>query len=471
MGFFNLFGRVSGMVRYFLLVGFLSKAQFDLLTYAFYFGRLARQFMDGGLDNLISRDGARDPRRVSEFMTHGFVLKSILGMVFCLGGFVYLYQFREKSASELVIIYVSLIGSVMAAIVGVLRSGFTANERMEYVLYTNLPSRIISILLLFASLYFSFPLVVVAGAVSLENVIWFVLLGWVGLRYFPMTATLSRQTLRYMIVESWPLAVYGFFNVFYLSLDVMMIEYLMRGQEHPVAPYTYASLLIEGVTMLVSGYLIAIYPALSRYYKIDEDAYRRLFRQSVIALVAVTAPTSVLLGFWSHGWMNLIKDTGELPGQVLQVLSIVLVISVINTLIIVVFTSRDHQRWLVGLTGGAVVVSFLSNWLLIPIYGQLGAAYASLFSQLMLLLVMIIFSYFLFALSFPIVKPLGIALVALLAGWITHAIPAIPLLAVPFVYALAAFLLARGAGVLTRRELQTILRSFHGEKSPTPEGP
>ncbi|MFB3785380.1 MAG: oligosaccharide flippase family protein [bacterium] len=458
MGLFNLFGRASGLIRYWLLVAFLSKADFALITYSFYVGRLGRHFMDGGLDNLISRDGARTHGKIADYLFHGLLLKAILGGLFGVGVFFYLAFTREKSWSELGVIYISLAGSAMLSLTGVLRSGFTAAERMEYVFYTNLPARMISIFLLFLTVYFSLPLAAAAGAVSLENFIWFYLLASAGLRFFSFLTPVSFSTIKYMLAESWSLALYGFFNVFYLSLDVMMIEYLMGGDE-AVAPYTYASLLIEGVTMMVSGYLIAIYPALSRYYQADEAAYRALFRQSVIVLLSITVPISVLLAGWSYGWMNFIRETGLVSSQVLAVLAATLNLSVLNTLIIVVFTSRHRQRWLVAFTGGAVLISFLTNWVMIVWYGQVGAAAASFLSQLILLIAMGWIAWRLFALPIPAGKAGGILLVSLLAGGITRLIPGLHLLAVPFVYGIFLLGLARLLGVMTPEEMSNILNT------------
>ena len=112
-----------------------------------------------------------------------------------------------------------------------------------------------------------------------------------------------------MVRESLPLAVYSFFTIFYLSLDVLMIEYIM-GDPKYVAPYGYASLLIEGINMLLTGYIIAVYPTFSRLFEQNEAAYQRLFRMSFNLLLAATIPASVLLSFWSYGWMNFIRETG-----------------------------------------------------------------------------------------------------------------------------------------------------------------
>jgi len=447
MGLFNIFGRASGLIRYLLLVSLLSADYFSIISYAFSFGRLGRHFTDGGLDNLLSRDGARDVKKVPEYIFHGLVMKALLGVCFLFGAYFYLTAVRDKGAFELMVIYTALGGSVMLSLTGVLRSGFTAIERMEYVFYTNLPSRLISIVVLVGVLYWGAPLFCAAAAVSVENLIWFVLLGGVTIRFFSLRSSLSFSTITYMISESWSLALYGFFNVFYLSLDVVMIDALM-GIEF-VGPYTYASQLIEGITMVVSGYLIAIYPVLSRTYKTDETAYHNLFRQAVVVLGCITLPAATLLSVWSYSWMGLIPHNQAVSGQVLRVLAITMNLSMLNTLIIVVFTSRNRQRWLVLFTGGAVATSFISNWLLIPIYGQAGAAYASLISQCILFVVMGSIAIKLFDLRIPVGRPLAILSISVGAGGAVWLIPGLPLYLVPVLFGVFLLALVWLTGVMT----------------------
>lgn len=457
MGLFNLFGRASGVIRYFLLVAFLPKDLFSIISYALSFGRVGRTFADGGLDNLISRDGARDTDKVPEYLFHGLFLKFALSLPFIVFSFFYLSVIREMSRFEMAVIYTSMAGSIMLSLTGALRSAFTAIERMEYVFYTNLPSRLASIAILASTLWMGLHLTISAAAISLENVLWFILLGAVSLRFFPLRFHLDSKTLWYMASECWSLGLYAFFNVVYISLDVMMIEYVMGVKA--VAPYTYASQLMEGLIMLVSGYLIAVYPVFSRLYDTQEREYQRLFGQSVVVLLTITLPTTALLGFWAHGWMSLIPRNDPVSGTVLLFLSLTLNVSILNTLMIIVFTSRNRQKWLILFSGGAIGVSFLTNCILIPLYGQAGAAYATLISQVILFGALAFAIRRLFNLQFPIAKPLGILAVCLFSGGVLWMIPGIPLLAIPLLYAILLYASARWSGVLTLEEMQRMMKA------------
>lgn len=463
MAMFNLFGRVSGFVRYFLLVKFLTTADYGLVAFSFYMGSLCRHFTDGGLDIFISRDGARDYKKVPAFYVNAMVMKVCFALVFCGIAFWYLSTVSEKSWREMGLIYIALFGSIMTSFTGVVRSCFTAIERMEFVFYTNLPSRLISITLLFVVLWFALPLEWVVACVSLENAIWFILLGTISLRFFTLRLNaLSLPLMGTLFWEALPLFAYNFFNILYLSLDVIMIDYFMG--EEAVAPYAYASLLMEGVILLVSSYFVAVYPTLSRLYISDMDAYRKLFRQSFIMLLMFTIPASVALGFWSDLWMNLIKDTGVISGKVLSVLAVNLNISMLNTLLFIVFTSCNRQRMLVLFLTLAVAVSLGSNWYLIPLYGQQGAAWATLLSMLFLLIILAPVAVRLFSLSFPWQKPLWLLSLSVLSALLTQWIPGLPVLIEPVVFSVLLTGLGWITGIISKDEWQKIMSAFRPKK-------
>lgn len=459
MNLFNVFGRGSGLVRYALLVYFLTDPDYALITFGFSVGRLCRHFMDWGLDNFITREGARDPQRIPSYLLHGFIFKIAWGALFFIAAFFYLYGARSLNSSELLVVYLSMGGSALLSLTGVMRSGYGAVERMEYIFYTNAPVRAISLLLLLAALAARLPVAYAAAAVAVEPLLWLVLLAWCAKSAFPLRAAVfSWSAVAFMFRESWALAVYGFFNIFYLSLDVIMIEALMGGRE-AVGPYTISSLLVEGVTLLLTGYLMAAFPVFSRLYQTDEDAFRRLFRRSVTVLVAMSFPLSVLLCVWAGDWINLIRPANPVSAQVLAILALNLNFALLNTLMILVFTARNRQRWLVGFTALAVVFSFGANWLLIPRYHQVGAAAATLISQGVLFFIMGGVGLRLFALPVPLGRAAGLAAITLTSAAAADCVHGLPVLADALLFGGAWIAQAKAFNVISVDEIRRMARA------------
>ena len=464
MGLFNVFGRASGFIRYILLVRFLNDPAFALITYGFSIGRLCRTFMDGGLDHLISRDGSRKREDLPPFLAQGAFIKAGLGVFFFLAAAYYLRGFEGFTSFQLLIVFISLTGSAFTSICGLLRSGFAAIERMEFILLTNVPARFFSIALLAVILVMQGPLVAVAAAIALEGILWLLLLLRAARRRLPrLRWQVSARGLRYMVGESWSLALYSFFTVLYLSLDVLMIQALMSLED--VAAYTIASQLIEGINMLVSSYLLAVFPVLSRSFTEDDAAYQRLFRQSFRLLLIITLPIAGLLAGWPQQWLDLIRDTGPETPAVLRILAANLPLTMINTLLIFTFTTRNRQIWLVGFTTLAVLLSVAANALLIPLYQQSGAAMASLLTQAVLFIIIGASALRLFPLSVDALRALGLVAVTLLALACTQWIEA-PVIIPAALFGLCWLALAWLLRLIDRDDVKRLGRALQTKSPP-----
>lgn len=436
MNLFNIFGRASGLIRYVLLVYFLSDPGYALITFGFSAGRLCRHVMDWGLDHYITREGAREQERLSEFFWNGLALKSAWGAVFFIAAFFYLYGARGLSPYELLVVYISLTGSAMLSLAGVMRSVFAAVERMEYIFFTNAPARTVSVLLLAAALAFDAPLALAAAAVAAEPLLWLAGMAWMlGRTAPPGRPAWSQKRAWAMSVESWPLALFGFFQIVYLSLDVIMIEALLGGRD-AVAPYTLASLLVEGVTLLLSGYILAAFPAFSKLHPADEAGFKRLFTRSAAIVLAMSAPLSAMLAAWPGEWMNLLRNTDPVSAQVLAILALNLNLALINTFMIAVLTARNQQRLLVALTAAGAIVAFAGNWLLIPVHEHVGAAWATLGAQAVMFVLMSAICSIQFRLRFPLIRMAGVALSAFAAAWLAKLAPLPHVLLAPPLYGL-----------------------------------
>ena len=150
MALFSFIARAAGLVRYVFLVSFLTDAQFGVLKLATDIGGIGRAFMDGGLDQLVSRDGARNPEHLGGYFWTAFVIKLTLAVVFLgISPFV-LLQFMTREQVGVAMVYAVII--ITLSLAGIARSSFTALERMEYVFYSSMPSRLISLVMVFLSL-------------------------------------------------------------------------------------------------------------------------------------------------------------------------------------------------------------------------------------------------------------------------------------------------------------------------------
>lgn len=187
-------------------------------------------------------------------------------------------------------------------------------------------------------------------------------------------------SLRTLWNDAWPLLLSGLTVMIYMRLDMVMLRH-MRG-EAEAGEYAAAARLSEIWFFLPGALAASMLPGLLRVREQGGVAYRaamqRFFDLSTLLAYAVSVPT-VLLAAWLvrtaygelflgaapilsiHGWTLLWAALGVARGQYCL--------------------NEGHVRFqLAATTGGALLNIGLNLWL-IPRYGGLGAAWATLASQ------------------------------------------------------------------------------------------
>ncbi|HPA45370.1 MAG TPA: flippase [bacterium] len=462
MSLFGIIARGAGLIRYVFLVTFLSNEAFGILKLATDIGGVARAFMDGGLDQLVSRDGARRPDQLARFFWTACFLKILLAILFFAVAPFLLLRFMTPSSVWVAMIYSGFV--VALSLAGIARSAFTALERMEYIFYTNTPSRIIGLGVTFVCLLVGAPLGIVASAMGSENVLWLVLL----MVYMVRLVSLARPRIDlreagWMMSESWPMALYGFFTTLYLRLDTLMLKWLLpQGTAlENIGIYGKAQYPVEGLSLLLTGYIIAVFPVFSRLQVEDRQAFASLFRRSTVLLMGITIPVSIMMAGWADGWLSLFPNKAEGSVPILAILAMTLNFSLLNVFIITAFTACDRQRWLVLFTCLTVAVSFISNYVMIPILGNLGAAFASLGSQVFLFAVMLTILWTEVGIAPPVGRWLGLLVSGNLAGlfcdWL---LPPGWVLVLPVPYLGSFLLIAFVLRVIRREDIEWLRRTL-----------
>jgi hypothetical protein len=109
-----------------------------------------------------------------------------------------------------------------------------------------------------------------------------------------------------------------------------------------------------------------------------------------------------------------------------------------------------------------VAVSFISNYIMIPILGNLGAAFASLGSQIFLFAVMLTILWSEVGITPPLGRWLGLLVSGDLAGLFCNwLLPPGWVLLLPFPYLGSFFLIAFLLRVIRREDIEWLRRTIH----------
>lgn len=189
----------------------------------------------------------------------------------------------------------------------------------------------------------------------------------------------SWPNLKYLLQESWPLVLSSTAVVIYLNIDQIMLGNLIDKQA--VGIYASAATLSEATAFLPIILGSSLYPRIIKSRQLDATTYQRRLQQyydlntlMAYGLIVLMVPASGLL-------------VRELYGPDYREAIPILIVHIVSALF--TFLGIAQSKWIVTeglqrfnfyarLTG--LISNILLNLLLIPRYGGMGAAIATLFS-------------------------------------------------------------------------------------------
>jgi O-antigen/teichoic acid export membrane protein len=348
-----------------------------------------------GLGILLTRDVARQPELAARYLGAGMVLRLMLwvlalGLSALVGGpFAGLLAADAESAFALSLL---TIGIGISNQFGLLSALFAARERMEYPAYVTVVTTLLKIAAGATAIAAGYGIVGLAGASILVNIcsgvillaIYVRVLGW------PFV-DVSAGTTRHMSVDSIPLMLNNLLASFFFRVDGLLLK-PMAG-DVAVATYSAAYRFIDGLTVISSTLVLAMFPALSRAAAAGATPERPNARlhaatyHGLRALHALAIPLAVGVTLLAETVVVTFVGPDYVPGSViaLQILVWYLPFSFTNGLLQYVLIAADRKRLITVAFLIAAIFNVTANLLAIPRFGFVGAAVVTVLSEIVLL--------------------------------------------------------------------------------------
>lgn len=364
---------------------YLGPNQFGIFSYALSFVTLFSVLVSLGLDKLIVREVLNRPEEEN----------SILGsaLVMLMGGALLLF-----GLASIVISFVRPDDKLIFALVLVFSFGFSFKsfEVIRYWFEAHVKAKnsaAVEAIAITASvglkailILVKAPLVYFAWSTAAESIVMALGLLTAYIWYGNSIATWKPrvQKIRYLLIEAWPLILAGTLYTIYTRTDQIMLGEMVGDQA--VGLYAAAVKLSDGWFFVPVVIATSLYPAMLNAKKMSRTLYldrtQHLFNLMVVIGITAAVGISIIsypfiifaFGFAYEGaaWILIVHIWG----------GVFLAMSGISYRY---FIAEGLQRYSFyrGLTG--VVVNVLLNLWLIPSYGAMGSALATVVSQAMAL--------------------------------------------------------------------------------------
>jgi O-antigen/teichoic acid export membrane protein len=361
--------RVVSLVVVVRLATALGDSNYGRYTTLIAFSALVSVFADLGFNPLYTREAARTPKQLGDYLGTLLVLKVALAAI----AFVILALALNFGAGLGSLILPAAALLAMTAYANQLRNTFYAVGRAEFDAIAIIGEIAIQAGLIFygAHVHASVSFYVWAYAASFAFTIVYSL---VVINVFHMGRIrlgLDAKLVRRWLPLALPFAYTSFLTNLYFRADVPILQHFRSFAE--VGWYQFAYKPFEALQFIPLAIQVVVYPLLGVYFISDigrlRVAYDRFFKVLVLLGWPLTVGTFVLV----HPIGRLFKlYTQSVPS--LRILAFGIVFLFANSAFYAMLNATNRQGLNAWATGLAAGVNIVLNLILIPFYGYLAAS-------------------------------------------------------------------------------------------------
>jgi O-antigen/teichoic acid export membrane protein len=369
LGFFTLvyLGRV------------LDTGGFGILGFAAAFVSYFGLLVDFGFSTLGIREIAKDRNVISKYVNNIISIRLTLAIFFALILGIYLIFSEKNSLTKYVVLITGL--SLFANAI-MLNWVFQAIEKMQYIAVRQIFSGVFSLVGVIVFVHSKNDLLIAAMILTLSALIgnlWFIpiykkLFGKIKIE-------ISLPLWKELIKSSFPLAFASMMIGIYYNLDMVMLGYMKPESEVGIYSAAYKIFLLGLIPfqLLFSAY----FPTLSRVGLNNSIEFRNTIKNYGKFMISSGVISGVLLFAFSERIILLVFGKNYLASAIpLSILAMNALVVSVN-----VFLGNPMMAWgkqkeySIAITFGAIS-NIILNLILIPHYSYIGAAFATLLSEI-----------------------------------------------------------------------------------------
>lgn len=359
---------------------YLGPENFGLISYAQSFVGLFTAIATLGLNGIVVRELIKDKKNKDELIGTAFWLK-IIGAIAVLIILALAIQFTSNDQTTNILIFIIASGTVFQSF-NVIDFYFQSKVLSRYVVYANIISLFLSSLFKIVLILYEAPLVAFAWVVLFDS---FVLA--IGLIYFffkhskfnIQNLTFRRHIALFLLNHSWPLIISGVSVGFGMRIDQIFLKEMISAYE--VGIYSAGVRLAEPLVIIPVIISQSIFPKLMKMDEIKNiNQFVLLFRVLFyillgLALIIAVSSDIIISSLYGDSFLN--------SSFILTILIFSIPLTFLNILSSKMLLKKNFQRIIMFRQLVLVFINIFINILLIPYYGAIGAAIATVLSDLL----------------------------------------------------------------------------------------
>lgn len=380
-----MLARVGGLaikviITNFALSNYLGPERFGILNYPMAIVTFFMAIAALGLDGFVTRELLNNPEKKNAILGTAFRMRLIAGITTL--PFLYIVYTAINSHRHLdaPFSFVLIVGftSVIQS-VNIIDSFFQSRIKGKYIMYVQVAGNIVSafiklalILLKVSLIWFVYSLLFDAVLIAAGYILIYRQTG-----NHLSTWKFNGEIAAYLFKHSWPLAFSAVLVTIYMKIDQAMIASYLDSKQLGI--YSTVASLSESWYFIPVAIVTSVFPAIMNAKKTDLARYRLRLQNMYDLMVVISLSIAIIMTFGSSIIYHIVYKPEFWPG------STVLAVHVWAG--IFVFLGSASGQYLIAegytklsmlRTGVGALVNVVLNIYLLPAYGILGAAYATL---------------------------------------------------------------------------------------------
>jgi O-antigen/teichoic acid export membrane protein len=409
--------RILGVALSLISIGFiaryLGKEGFGsyslILAFLFTFNILA----DLGLYSLMVREISRPKADEKKIASNIFTIRIVALLIFLSLAIIIVWFLPYTSQVKLGVAVASIAFLFLSAS-QILMAIFQKYLRVDKASLAEIVGRLVQLGLVILFIFLNLGFFAILSAIIISSFSIF-LLNFIFVRkYIPLTLAFDFPFWKKLIKIALPIAASIILTLIYFKFDSIFLSlgFINRSSANPlvdVGIYNIAYKILEGLIFFPAMFIGLIMPLLSKFAFSKPKEFKKIFQKSLDILIILIIPLIIGLLILSLPIVVLIGGKEfSASAPVLQILSFGIGLIFLGSLFGRAIISLNKQKTGAWIYFGGMIFNIAANLIFIPKYSYLGAAMTTVFTELLvtILILWLIYKTINYFPSFKILKPL-----------------------------------------------------------------
>lgn len=372
---------LSGLLVGIIVARYLGPEQYGLMNYVLSYVFLFQTFAIFGLDSIEIREEARHQANFETIIGTAFGIKIITGVIFMILSIATSYILEADSYTTILVAIYSF--SIVLNSFSVIRNYFTSIVQNEYVVKAEISRCLLSMAIKVVLLLLHLPLIwfIVSYMVDFA----FLASGYVMAYHAKIgklrTWKFDKKSAFFLLKESFPLLLTSAAVIMYQRIDQVMIGQMV--DKSAVGFFSVATRFVEVLIYIPMTLAQTISPVLVRARERSEQEYEKKCQQFMNLSLWLSLSAAFVTSLLANQIVGLTFGSAYAPAVgVLQIMAFKVASVALSNTAGTMLVCEGLQKYAIFRDTFGCIVCIVLNYLLLPHYGIIAAAYVAIISNI-----------------------------------------------------------------------------------------